>query len=40
MSREEFEHVVANIVRFRSYRLNGLYHYPAVPQKAEPFRFK
>jgi hypothetical protein len=40
MTREEFEHVFANVVRSRSYLINGLYHYPVVPQKAEPFRLK
>ena len=40
MTREEFEQVFTNVVRSRSYRINGLYHYPVVPQKAERFRLK
>ncbi len=38
MTRGDFERVFANVVQSQSYRLKGLYHYPVVPEKAEPFR--
>ena len=38
MTRGDFERVFANVARSRSYRVGGLYHYPVVPAKADPFR--
>lgn len=38
MTRAEFDDVFANVVASRSYRESGLYHYPAVPRRAERFR--
>ncbi len=38
MTRADFGRVSDDVVRSQSYRLKGLYHYPVVPEKAEPFR--
>lgn len=38
MTRGDFERVFANVVESKSYRLHGMYHYPVVPSKADPFR--
>ena len=38
MTRDDFERAFANVARSQSYRLHGLYHYPVVPAKADPFR--
>ena len=38
MTRGDFERVFANVARSQSYRISGVYHYPVVPEKAEPFR--
>jgi hypothetical protein len=38
MTKADFHRVFANVVRSRSYLKNGYYHYPTIPQKAEPFR--
>jgi hypothetical protein len=34
MTKAEFYRDFANVVRSRSYRDRGLYHYPTVPEKA------
>ena len=38
MTRGDFERVFANVARSQSYRIAGIYHYPVVPAKADPFR--
>jgi hypothetical protein len=40
MTKAEFYRVFDNVVRSRSYRERGVYHYPVVPAKANPFRRK
>ena len=37
MSKSEFYRTFDNVVRSRSYRERGLYHYPTVPEKALKF---
>jgi hypothetical protein len=34
MTKAEFYSTFSNVIRTRSYRVGGLYHYPTVPQKA------
>lgn len=38
MTRADFERVFQNVLNSQSYRMKGIYHYPTVPAKAEPFR--
>ena len=38
MTKADFYRVFENVAQSRSYLKNGYYHYPTVPQKAEPFR--
>jgi hypothetical protein len=38
MSKAEVYASFPSVVRSRSYRESGVYHYPRVPRAAEPFR--
>jgi len=40
MAKSEFYSVFRNVVASRSYRVNGIYHYPLPPSKANQFRVK
>lgn len=40
MTKGEFYSVFCNVVASRSYRVNGIYHYPSPPSKANQFRVK
>lgn len=34
MSKADFHKVFSNVIRTKSYREKGIYHYPTTPQKA------
>jgi hypothetical protein len=38
MTKGEFYSVFCNVAASRSYRINGIYHYPSPPSKADQFR--
>ena len=38
MTKAQFEQAFRNVIESRSYRIDGIYHYPKVPQRAEQFR--
>jgi len=38
MTKSEFYREFKNVVGSKSYSQNGIYHYPTLPAKAEPFR--
>lgn len=38
MTKADFYRVFRNVVKSQSYTKRGIYHYPTVPSKANPFR--
>lgn len=38
MSKRQFRETFPNVVASRSYRENGIYHYPTAPQKAMKYK--